>query len=195
MEEKTQFSPHQYRPTENIYRPGFVMMSMRANIDVKCRSVFWSRFLTLLVAQSQSSCCGSRKSLQATCPGRFCVVGMSLSLGFQCQFTIHGSPPKGRDFVQSAPLGCSNPLERIVAHRGKQGVFTGRYVQCLISRAGNLNPSHRKVCLTSRLFFAEDGIFRDPAQDLSALSAGRRAAPSFVNMYSTLGGTSGYTLR
>src|SRR4051812_9858305 len=42
---------------------------------------------------------------------------------------------------------------------------------------------------------SEDPFFRDAAQDLSARSAGRRATPSFVSMYSTLGGTSRYTLR
>src|SRR4051794_32235975 len=61
---------------------------------------------------------GSQNSLQATCPGRFGVLGMSLPLGFQCQFTIHGSPPKG-----GLTNGTCDLLMHLSAGTGSAGII------------------------------------------------------------------------
>jgi hypothetical protein len=53
---------------------------------------------------------GSRKSLQATCPGRFYVLGMFLPFGFQCQLTIHGS----HSFFRFIDLQVPGPQKEII---------------------------------------------------------------------------------
>src|SRR5882757_3021590 len=71
------------------------------------------------------------------------------------------------------------------------------YDQCTSCRLSvHVDTSETSQTESADLFsLSEDPFFRDAAQDLSARSAGRRATPSFVSMYSTLGGTSRYTLR
>ena len=58
-------------------------------------------------------------------------------------------------------------------------------------RANVSGGNRRGRRLIGTFYFFAASVIRETAQDCSALSAGRRAVPTFVNLYSTLGGTSG----